>query len=198
MKAIDPKIGVSQRAKTCGFCGESLGMVVVGGGNPRKKIWVVSETRILVEIQGKYTNRGLKWEGSFLKPLNILIHIRMTLNHHLDIFKSATLPMSLYCILKFWGETQGKHPQGFHRERRRKYPHRKFPFISPELPLGNHEEISTGMFPWNYPINPRGNLGDVDGSSAAMFPQNTKWKQYGNKVSQRVFNGRRYVISGLA
>mgnify|MGYP001804486788 CR=1 FL=1 len=32
-----------------------------------------------------------------------------------------------------------------------KYPHRKFPFISPEFPQGNHEEISAVMTPWNSP-----------------------------------------------
>ena len=40
-----------------------------------------------------------------------------------------------------------KYRQGFHRERKRKYPHRKFPFISPEFPQENYEEISTGMIP---------------------------------------------------
>ena len=47
-----------------------------------------------------------------------------------------------------------------------KYPRRKFPFISPEFPQGNYEEISPGMIPWNSPINLRGNLWDVDGSPA--------------------------------
>ena len=51
------------------------------------------------------------------------------------------------------------YPQGFHRERRRKYPLRKFPFISPEFPRGNYEEISTGIIPLNYPINPHGYRG---------------------------------------
>ena len=59
-----------------------------------------------------------------------------------------------------------KFPHGFPRERRRKYPHKKFPFISPEFLRGNYEDISTGMIPWNSPINPHGNLGDVDGSPA--------------------------------
>ena len=48
-----------------------------------------------------------------------------------------------------------KYPQGFHRERRRKYPPRKFSFIFPSFPQGNHEEFSAGMIPWNSPINPR-------------------------------------------
>ena len=71
------------------------------------------------------------------------------------------LPMSLNCILKY--------PQGFYRERSRKYPHRKFSFISPEFPQGNNEEICTGMIPWKSPINPRGNQGDVDGLPAGAF-----------------------------
>ena len=59
-----------------------------------------------------------------------------------------------------------KYPHGFHRERRREYPHRQFPFISPSFPQGNHEAISAGMIPWNSPINPCWNLGDADGSPA--------------------------------
>ena len=61
-------------------------------GNPRGlwllvegihgEIWVVSETRIHVEIQGKFYKSKLKWEGSFTKPVNILIYQRMTSNHH--------------------------------------------------------------------------------------------------------------------
>ena len=31
----------------------------------------------------------------------------------------------------------------------------------PELPKGNHEEISAGIIQWNSPTNQRGNLGDV-------------------------------------
>ena len=79
----------------------------------------------------------------------------MSFKLHFEIFEGSTREISTW-----------KYPQGFHRERRRKYPHRKFPFISPEFPQGNHEEISAGMIPWNSPINPRGNLGDVDGSPA--------------------------------
>ena len=44
---------LSQWAKSRGFRGESLGILVVGGGNPR---WVVSETRIHVEIQRNFLN----------------------------------------------------------------------------------------------------------------------------------------------
>ena len=61
-----------------------------------------------------------------------------------------------------------KYPQGFHRERRLKYPHRKFSFMSPEFPQGNYVEISAGMLPWNSPINLRGNLGHMDGSPAGQ------------------------------
>ena len=49
-----------------------------------------------------------------------------------------------------------------------KYPHRKFSFISVEFLQGNYEEISTGMIPLNSPINPCGNLRDVDGLPAVM------------------------------
>ena len=79
--------------------------------------------------------------------------------------------MSLNCILKYLREAQGKFPRGniprdYTGKGGGKYPHTKFPFISPEFPQGNHEEISAGMMPWNSPINPRGNLGDVDVSPA--------------------------------
>ena len=59
-----------------------------------------------------------------------------------------------------------KYPQEFPRERKRKYLHRKFPFISPEFPQINYEEISAGMIPRNSPLNPSEKLGDVDGSPA--------------------------------
>ena len=61
-----------------------------------------------------------------------------------------------------------KYPQGFFRERRWKYLHRQFSFISPEFPQGNYEEISTRIIPQNSPMNPCGNLGEVDGSPAAQ------------------------------
>ena len=61
-----------------------------------------------------------------------------------------------------------KYPQGFYKERRWKYPQRKFSFISHEFLEGNYEEISTGIIPWYLPINLRGNLGDVDGLPAGI------------------------------
>ena len=60
---------------------------------------------------------------------------------HFEIFEGSKREVSAW-----------KCPQGFHRERRREYPHKKFSFISPEFPQGNHEEISAGMIPWNSPI----------------------------------------------
>ena len=49
------------------------------------------------------------------------------------------------------------------------YPHRKFLFISAKFLHENDEEISAGMIPWNSPINPCENLGDVDGSTAGSL-----------------------------
>ena len=83
--------------------------------------------------------------------------LSLVIKLHFEIFEGNTREISTW-----------KYPQGFHRERRRKYPHRKFPFISPEFPQGNYEEISAGMIPWNSPINPCENLGDVDGLPAGM------------------------------
>ena len=62
-----------------------------------------------------------------------------------------------------------KYPQGFYKERRWKYSHEKFSFISPKFPSGNYEEISAGMILWNSPINLRGNLGNKDGSPAGFL-----------------------------
>ena len=75
--------------------------------------------------------------------------------------------MSLSFFLKYLREAQGKFPRGnipkillvkgdgnIHIEN------------SPSFPLNfcreNYEEISAGMISWNSPINPRGNLRDVD------------------------------------
>ena len=58
-----------------------------------------------------------------------------------------------------------KHPQGFHMERRGNI-HIKIPPNFPEFLRGNHEEIFTGMIRCNSSINPRQNLGDVDGLPA--------------------------------
>ena len=79
-----------------------------------------------------------------------------------------TLPMSLNCIFKFlrdfWKFPRGNIPRDstgkgggyIHIEN------------SPSFLQGNHEEISAGVIPWNSPINPRGNLRDVDGSPAGI------------------------------
>ena len=65
---------------------------------------------------------------------------------------------------------QGKFPCGnIPRDSTGKYPHRKFPFISHEFPEGNYEEFSAGMIPRKSPLNPGGNLGDVDGSPAGTL-----------------------------
>ena len=83
---------------------------------------------------------------------------------------SWTFPMSLNCILKILGEAQGKFPCGnIPRDSTGKYPHRKFPFIPHEFPEGNYEEFSAGMIPRKSPLNPDGNLGDVDGSPAGTL-----------------------------
>ena len=75
--------------------------------------------------------------------------------------------MSLYCILKFFRETQGKFPRrNFPTDSTGKEGGNIHIENSPSFPQGNYEEICTGMIPWTYPINPRGNLGDVNGLPA--------------------------------
>ena len=120
--------------------------------------------RLISQIQRGIFQIPDSWEGSFPELLNFLIHEIWTLNHHWDIF--TQLGPFHYTYIAFWNfegnmreTSMRKYPGGFYRERRWKYPHRKFSFISPEFPLGNYEELSTGMIPWNSPINPRGNFG---------------------------------------
>ena len=82
--------------------GESLGIVVVQGGNPRGNLgckWNENPRR-----------KELKWEGNFPKPVNILIHHKMTSLGYEHI--TGTRPMSLNCILKFLREAGGKFPHG--------------------------------------------------------------------------------------
>ena len=88
---------------------------------------------------------------------------------------TGTLPMSFNCILKFLREARGKFPRGniprdstgkgggnIHMENSPSFP--------PEFPQVNYEEVSTGMIPLNSPINPRGNLGEADGSPTGNSP----------------------------
>ena len=98
----------------------------------------------------------------------------MTSNGHWDIVTQLGPFLCRYIAFQiFDGNTReismGKYPQGFHRERRWKYPYITSPFIFPKFPQGNYEEISTEMIPWNSPINLFGNLGDVDGSPAGII-----------------------------
>ena len=136
------------------------------------EIWVVSETRILADIQGSF-QIGVKIRGKFPQTCKHFNSLKNDIKSSLGYFHiTGTLPMLLYCILKFLG----KHKANFHVEispgipweRRQKYPHRTFPFISPKYPQGNYAEISTGMIPMNSPKNPCGNLGDVDGLPAGF------------------------------
>ena len=65
----------------------------------------------------------------------------MTSNHHWDIFTQLGPFLCHYiAFLNFEGNireiSMWKYPQGFYRERRWKYPHKKFSFISPEFPQG--------------------------------------------------------------
>ena len=75
----------------------------------------------------------------------------------------GSLPMSLNCILNFLREARGKFPRGNIPS---DYTGGNIHMENPPSFSWNHEEISAGMVPWNSPINPRGNLGEVDGSPA--------------------------------
>ena len=100
------------------------------------EIWVVSETRFHVEIQGIFLNR-VEMRGKFHQTCKQFGSPKNDIKSSLGYFHIIEIPpVSLNCILKFLREARGKIPRGniprdFHRERKRKYPHRKFPFISP-------------------------------------------------------------------
>ena len=139
------------RAKSRRFHEESLGIVVVGGGNPRGNLgckWNENPRG----NSGEIFKLRLKWDP---KPVTIFIHQRMTSNHHSlgYIHITETLPMSLIKLhFKFFeGSTREvstrKYPQGFHRERRRQYPHRKFPFISAGKSWRNFRREDPPEFP---------------------------------------------------
>ena len=147
-------------------------------GNPRglwllvggihADIWVVSETRIQKEIQRIFFKSGLKWEGSFPQnckhfnsPKNdnkpslwYFLITSYVIKFHLKIFEGSTREISMR-----------KYPQGFLRERRQKYPHRKFRWISAGKSWGNFCKDDSLEFP----INLCGNEGGVDGSPAGVL-----------------------------
>ena len=80
---------------------ESPGIVVVGGGDP-------------------CGNLGCKWNENPCENEREVSQTCKHVNSPKNDIKSSlgyfhitgTLPIKLYCILKFWGETQGKSPRG--------------------------------------------------------------------------------------
>ena len=114
-----------------------------------------------------------KWEGNFPKPVNLSIHNRSDIKTSLGFF--SQLGLFVWLFMTLWNFERNireismrKYLWWFSREKREKYPHRKFSFVSPEFLLGNYEEISMGMIPWNSTIIPCGNLGDVVGLPAGI------------------------------
>ena len=110
------------------------------------EIWVVSDTRIHVEIQGKFSNWG--WNKREVSPNLSIFEFTKEWHQIVTGIFSRMLDPTYVIILHFaifqaniW-EISTEN--------------------SPSIPRGNYVEISTGMIPWNSPINPCGNLGDVD------------------------------------
>ena len=133
-------------------------------GNPRElwllvegfhvEIWAVSETRIHMEIQGKFLHQG--WNEKEVSPnlstfqftkewhkiiTGIFLHNwdpSYVIKLQFEIFEGSTREISMW-----------KYRQGFHRERRQKYPHRKYP----SFPLNFRREIMR-KFPqgWSHGI----------------------------------------------
>ena len=120
------------RAKSRKFCGNSWGLWLLVEGI-HTDIWVVSETKIHAENGGNF-QIGVEMRGKFPQICKLFYSPKNDIKSSLGYFHTTgTLPMSLYCILKFEGKLEGNIPMGFPRERRRRYPHRKFPFIFPNF-----------------------------------------------------------------
>ena len=147
---------LTQRAKSRGICGESSGIVVVGGGNPHGNLgckWNENPRG----NSGEIFKLGLKWAGSFPKPVNILIHQRMTSNHYWDI--STYLGPFLCHWIAFWN-FWGRYEGNFHAGISQGFPQRKeaetstlkipfhFPWISARKSWGHFRRDD----PWNSPI----------------------------------------------
>ena len=102
----------SQRAKSRGFRGESPGILVVGGGNPRGNLgckWNENPRGNSGEIfKSKLRMRGKVPQTCkhFNSPKN---DIKSSLGY---FHRTVILTMSLNCILKFLRETRGKFPRG--------------------------------------------------------------------------------------
>ena len=126
---VKGSVFTTQRAKSRGFRGESPGILVVGGGNPRR-------------------NLGCKWNENprgnsgeiFLSKLRMRGKVPLTCKHFNSpkndiqssfgyFHRTVILNMSLNCFLKFFRETRGGG--NFHDE------------ISPGIPQGKEAEIST-------------------------------------------------------
>ena len=87
------------------------GQLADSAGNPQgwwmlvegihSEIWVVSETRIHVDIQGKFLKRGRN-ESEVPKIFKHFSSPKADINSSLGHFHiNGTLPLSLICILKF-------------------------------------------------------------------------------------------------
>mgnify|MGYP001801504244 CR=1 FL=1 len=139
---------------------------------------VICRDRLEISLQKHPLNFSqnfeMKWEGNFPELVNLSIHQRIDGRTSLGYFFHNWDP--LYGLLwHFWNFegymreiSKQDYPWWFSREKKGKYPRRKFSFISPEFLQRNYEEISTGMISWKSPIIPCENLGDVDGLPAGL------------------------------
>ena len=143
-------------------------------GNPRglwllvegihMEIVVVSETRIYMEIDGKF-KIGVEMRGKFPITCKHFNSPKIDIKSSLGYFHTTVGPFQCHYIA-IW----------ILRETRVKFPHGNIPgdsrgkgggdilvenspLISPKFPRWTYEEFSTGMIPWNSPVNPHGNCG---------------------------------------
>ena len=76
------------------------------------EIWVVSETRFHVEIQGIFLNR-VEMRGKFHQTCKQFGSPKNDIKSSLGYFHIIEIPpVSLNCILKFLREARGKFPRG--------------------------------------------------------------------------------------
>ena len=151
---------MTQRAKSRAFCGESAGIVVVGGGNPHGNLCFKCNENIRGNA-GEIFKSGLKWDMEVSSNLLIFYFTRECVKSSLEYFHITwTLHMSLYCILKIFRETQVE--------------------ISPRDSTGKgggniHIEYSLN-FPW---ISAGNLVGNFNRDDPLEFPHKSVWKAGG-------------------
>ena len=94
----------------------------------------------------------------------VLFKMRAALTTNLYFHTTGTLPMSLYCILQFWGKPEGNLPAE----------------ISPGIQPRKEAEISTYKIPLHFPRISAGKLSwNYHRDDPLQFPHKSAWKFWG-------------------